>query len=230
MFTGYQTNVGNASTFNGSIVIFENRPFAINPVANPPFATGLLPKAYQVAGETVVEAVFGWSTKVTFDGADGFTNGYGAGSDRTVLLRWPNTLPDPVVKAGDWIADVTYERQASVVFNPQAGTGRFYNMVGNPPVIWGTPNPFNFNEWDNLPAQRCIWYQVQKVVAAADVIKGSPLDFDNGANGPYRYMFVYVNTSLQARTVLTTAGVPVVLNAALIAPNVINVIPQTIFQ
>jgi hypothetical protein len=230
MFTGYQTNAGNASTYEGNIVIFENRPFAIDPVTNPPFATGPTAKAYQVAGETVVEAVFGWSTNVSVDGADGFTVGYGAGSDRTVLLRWPNTLPDPVVKAGDWIADVTYERQASVVFNPQAGTGRFYNMVGNPPVIWGTPNLFNFKEWDNVPAQRCIWYQVQKVVAAADVIKGSPLDFDKGANGPYRYMFVYVNSSLQARTVLTTAGVPVVLNAALIAPNVINVIPQTIFQ
>ena len=62
------------------------------------------------------------------------------------------------------------------------------------------------------------------------MIKGSPLDFDNGADGPYRYMFVYVNSSLQARTVLTPAGVPVVLNAALISPNVVNVIPQTIFQ
>ena len=144
MFTGYQTNVANASTYEGSIVIFENRPFAIDPVTNPPFTTGpLAANAYRVAGETVVEAVFGWSTNVTptVDANDGFTNGYGAGSDRTVLLRWPSTLPDPVVKAGDWIADVTYERQASVVFNPQAGTGRFYNMVGNPAVISGAPQP-----------------------------------------------------------------------------------------
>ena len=28
----------------------------------------------------------------------------------TVLLRWYASVPDPVVKVGDWIADVTYER------------------------------------------------------------------------------------------------------------------------
>ena len=42
-------------------------------------------------------------------------------------------------------------------------------------------------------------------------------------------MVVYVNQDLQARTVLTAAGTPQHQNAALIAPNVVNVIPQTIF-
>ena len=45
-------------------------------------------------------------------------------------------------------------------------------------------------------------------------------------------MTVYVNQSLVSRTVLTQAewsAQPVFLNAALIAPNVVNVIPQTIF-
>jgi hypothetical protein len=48
--------------------------------------------------------------------------------------------------------------------------------------------------------------------------------------GPtHRSMVVYVNQSLQARTSLTAAGTPAHTNAALIAPSVVNVIPQTIF-
>ena len=39
-------------------------------------------------------------------------------------------------------------------------------------------------------------------------------------------MVVYVDRTLQARTVLSAAGTPVVLNAALISPYVVNVIPQ----
>ena len=227
MFTGYQTSGGNASIFEGSIVIFENRPFAIDPVANPPYSTGLASGAFQVAGETVVEAVFGFSTKVGIDQAQGFSAGYGVGADRTVLLRWPNVLPDPVVKAGDWIADVTYERQANVVWTLPNGPGRFYTL--NNGVKSGIPNPLNFSEWDNLPAQRCIWYQVQKATPPTDVVANSPLDFQNGsAKYGYRYMFVYVNSSLQARTMLSSTGQPVVLNAALISPYVVNVIPQTI--
>ena len=42
-------------------------------------------------------------------------------------------------------------------------------------------------------------------------------------------MVVYVDRSLQARTVLNAAGQPAVINAALICPYVVNVIPQTIF-
>ena len=56
--------------------------------------------------------------------------------------------------------------------------------------------PFNNGEWDNLPAQRCIWYQVQKVNQAID--------------DPYitnmRSMVVTVDRSLQARTLLSAAG------------------------
>jgi hypothetical protein len=39
-------------------------------------------------------------------------------------------------------------------------------------------------------------------------------------------MVVYVDRSLEARTVLTKEGVPDVVNAALISPYVVNVIPQ----
>ncbi len=205
MFTGYQVSSTGGSTFEGNIVIFENRPFGINAV-NPP-GPGIPGGTYQVDGETVVEAIFGHSGNVQ--------GGYAAGADRTVLLRWYSTQPDPVVRPGDWIADVTYERNQLTVNNPTTGTGRF--LSGTPAI--GVPNPFNNGEWDNLPAQRCFWYQVQKVTQATD----DPYT----ANVPVlRSMVVYVDRSLQARTVLSGVGTPVVLNAALIAPNVINVIPQ----
>ena len=83
-----------------------------------------------MAGETVVEAVFGYSGNVQV--ANGYNNGFGTGADRTVLLRWPAAIPDPVVKTGDWIADVTYERNSATM------TNRFYNG-GN----GGTPDVTN---------------------------------------------------------------------------------------
>jgi hypothetical protein len=159
-----------------------------------------------------VEAIFGHGGNIN-------PGGYATGTDRTILLRWFASQPDPVVKTGDWIADVTYERQQNVVYNPGAQTGRF--LTGAPAA--GAPNPSNNNEWDNLPAQRCFWYQVQKVLPTGP-------DFYIDANGTtYRSMVVYVNQSLQARTLLSAAGVPITINAALIAPSVVNVIPQTIF-
>lgn len=154
---------------------------------------------YQVDGETVVEAIWGHSGNVQ--------GGYAAGGDRTVLLRWA-TGTDPIIKPGDWIADVTYERNAVTVYN------RFLQGTGI-----GVPNPFDNLEWDNLPAQRCFWYQVQKVTQAID-------DPYTNTKPPLRSMVVYVDRSLQARTILQSVGTPVVLNAALIAPNVVNVIPQ----
>ena len=88
--------------------------------------------------------------------------GYGAGADRTVLLRWFSSQPDPVVRPGDWIADVTYERQAASSLTVLMS---FNNATG---VVGGLQNPLNNLEWDNLPAQRCFWYQVQKVTPATD--------------------------------------------------------------
>ncbi len=43
---------------------------------------------------------------------------------------------------------------------------------------------------------------------------------------PLRSMVVYVDRSLISRTVLSAPGTPVVYNAALISPYVVNVIPQ----
>jgi hypothetical protein len=208
MYTGRQVSSNGGSTFDGDIVIFENRPFAIDAVPIPPGPAGA-GGTYRVAGETVVEAIFGHSNNIQ--------GGYGAGADRTVLLRWYSSVPDPQLKPGDWIADVTYERHALTVYNPNTQTGRF--LSGAFPGVSTFPNPFNNGEWDNLPAQRCIWYQVQRVTPAID----DP--FTN--NVPVlRSMVVYVDRSLQARTVLSAAGTPVVFNAALISPYVVNVIPH----
>ena len=124
MITAQQNNSANGAAFEGNIVVFENRPFSID--------NGV------VAGETVVEGVFGASSNVWPKGGPG----YGAGADRTVLLRWFASQPDPVVKVGDFIADVTYERSQSVVLS------RFFSDNGA-----GWPNPLNKGEWDNLPAQ-----------------------------------------------------------------------------
>ncbi len=182
---------------------FENRPFGIDPVPN-------VPGAYQATGETVVEAIFGHSALIN--------GGYAAGADRCVLLRWYATQADPTVQVGDWIADVTYERQQFVVYNPDNGTGRFLNLPNAQATVpIGVPNPNNNGEWDNMPPQRCIWYQVQKVVPATDDIYLGPT---------YRSMVVYVDRTLSSRTVLTAAGQPAYLNAAFISPYVANVIPQ----
>jgi hypothetical protein len=228
MFTGQQTgapfqgalnsNVG--ATFDGNIVIFENRPFGISVPPVVPFNPGAF-QAYQVAGETVVEAVWGFGSNLRPAGGTGW---YAAGADRTVLLRWPVSMNDPVVRVGDWIADVTYERQANVVWNQNLGTGRFYYNVrfNNKNVATGYANPVDNLEWDDLPPQRCFWYQVQRVVPpiSGPAFQGDPQ--------PYRSMVVYVNSSLQCKTVLKGNTEPLFLNAALISPYVINVIPQTI--
>ncbi len=215
MLTVQQNNTANGAAFEGNIVVFENRPFSLD-------ATSVGGNTlYLPAGETVVEAVYGPSTSVVSAAGQG-QPGYGAGADRTVLLRWPATQPDPVVKVGDFIADVTYERMQNLVYS------RFYFTPGSlptpanpaPPFL---PNPLDYNEWDTLPAQRCFWYQVQKVTAAQP-------DTYNIPGGPYRSMSVYVNRPLDARTLLNgTTGIPVVMNAALICPYVVNVIPQTFF-
>ena len=124
MITAQQNNSANGAAFEGNIVVFENRPFSID--------NGV------VAGETVVEGVFGASSNVWPQGGPG----YGAGADRTVLLRWYATEPDPVVKVGDFIADVTYERNQTVVLS------RYFSNQRR----LASANPLNNGEWDNLPA------------------------------------------------------------------------------
>ena len=158
MITAQQNNSANGAAFEGNIVVFENRPFSID--------NGV------VAGETVVEGVFGASSNVWPQGGPG----YGAGADRTVLLRWFASQPDPVVKVGDFIADVTYERSQNLVYTR-------FSSVQRPLV--GVPNPLNKGEWDNLPAQRCFWYQVQKVnPAQSDPALGAALPVHDRVRQP----------------------------------------------
>ena len=149
MFTGQQIDSG--TTFEGDIVIFENRQFGFN--------------ANNIAdGETTVEAVFGYSKKV-IQGSAG-TYGYAPQPNYTVLLRWlssasvPNGILDPEVKVGSWLADVTYERYAGndvteKVAAIKADPGNSNTVV---PVF---------------PSQRCYWYQVVKKSAPTSDVLGS---------------------------------------------------------
>ncbi len=98
LFTGYQVDSTNATNFVGNIVVMDSRPFSLDSVASPT-GGGNSPVA---AGEIVMEGVFGYSANVQ--------GGYGVAADRTVLLRWPQAMPDPEIKVGSWIADVTYQR------------------------------------------------------------------------------------------------------------------------
>ncbi len=65
----------------------------------------------QVAGETVVEAIWGHSAQR----AGRIWRGCGPDGALAVVFE---SEPDPVVRPGDWIADVTYERNALTVYNP----------------------------------------------------------------------------------------------------------------
>jgi type II secretory pathway pseudopilin PulG len=106
MFTGQQTVAGDYSTFDGSIVMFQNRPIGLD----------LIGTTYVPAGERVVEAAWGWSASVNT------TTGYGNAADRIVLIRWPVSEPDPTITVGSWIADVTYERSLASTFARFSGS------------------------------------------------------------------------------------------------------------
>ena len=205
LFTGQQTDSANGAIFDGNIVIIENRPFGIVADPNAPFPGPGGGPAYQVDGERVVEAVFGFSSNVAV--APGQSYGYGIAADRVILLRWPATLPDPDVKVGSWIADVTYERDLTVAATrfpsvPRAGIGSI----------------------DNVPAQRCYWYPIIRVTEPTDAV--GTLSFEDPV--PYRSMLVWSGTDLRARTLMDpNTGRPVVLNAALVSAHVVNVFPRT---
>jgi hypothetical protein len=133
------------------------------------------------------------------------------GANNAVLLLWPsmdangNLMPDLEVKPGSWIADVTYERRHLI------GQSRFRYA----PFAGSPPSP---------PGQRCYWYQVQRATPPADTA-GTPF----AAFGAGRYMLVYTNTNLRAKTLWDSAnGVPYHVNAALVSPYVVAVAPRTI--
>lgn len=184
MFTGARVDAVGGEIYEGDVVIFENRQFG----ADLTGGTG-------PTGETVVEAVFGYGTNVL--PVNGSGEGYARGARRNVVLLWPSTLPDPEVKAGQWIADVTYER------DDQVAQAR-YNLR----------NAY-------YPAQRCHWYQIVKRTEPS--VATVPF-----APAGYRQMTVWVHTDLMAQSMLTSAGLPINVEAALIAPGVVNVYHRTI--
>jgi len=141
LFTGSQVDTQNGAQFDGDVVIMENRPFAFEQIVSP--VTGNA--SFAPAGETVVEAVFGYNRPAV-------SPGYGVAADRTVLLRWPGSMVDPEVKVGSWICDVTYERVQSV------SDSRYGNAVGAGVA--------------HYPFQRCHWYQVARKGEVEDEVNG----------------------------------------------------------
>lgn len=203
LFTGQQSDLFNGTMFDGDIVICENRPFGMEPTGGP--YPGSTPG---VTGETVVEAVWGYSSspgKVLPGVTDSSGNpvGYGnVSASRSVWLRWPSTMADPDVKVGSFICDVTYERSAPIV-----RAGRF-------PGIY--------------QPQRCNWYQVAKKTEVTEETVAL-----GGEVGTYRRMNVWVTTPLRAQSLLSFPGggpaVPTHVEAALIMPSVVNVYPRTVY-
>jgi type II secretory pathway pseudopilin PulG len=184
------------TAFDGDIVVCENRQFGLDPMPSPLTGAGT---CYQATGETVVEAVWGYSASPDPKTLAGGV-GYGTPSaKRTVLLRWPSTMADPDVRVGGWIADVTYERSQAVI-----NAGRF-------PYIY--------------PGQRCKWYQISKrTVPTFD--PGFP--GDKGVAYRQMTVWVstplQAMTPLQF-----PGGTPYHVEAALIMPSVVHVYTTPLF-
>jgi hypothetical protein len=201
MFTGSQSESGTvvqgsalpegASAYTGNVVVFHNRSFGIeNGVPN---------------GERVVEAIWGYSTNTTsFPTAAGIVL-YPNGDNRQVLLRWPANQPDPDVRQGGWIADVTYERRAAF---DQGASARFAGTLSS--------------------GQRCFWYRIARKTSPEAETKG----FATDPNVAFRRMIVTLDSPVQAKTALMAdAGVglqPRHVEAAFISPFVVNVFPVSV--
>lgn len=193
MFTGRRSDAREGTSYQGDIVISHGRPLAAD-------GTGAAGDPYFAAGEPVVEAVYGYSKNIRVAPGGSGPVGYGT-ADRVVLLRWPATVPDPEIKVGGWIADVTYERVKQIDFDRQVAVA---------------PSGITY------PNQRCHWYQVVKK-SLPDVAE----DFGEGV-GAYRSMTVVVGSNLQAKTPMTiSTGFPLHVNVALVSPYVVSVFPKT---
>ena len=102
-----------------------------------------------------------------------------------------------MVKPGDWIADVTYERNALTVYNPNTQTGRFLTrQPAGEPVSQSVQQ-----QRVGQPAGPAVFL----VPGAEGDCRRSTIRIPNN-NPPLRSMVVYVDRSLQARTVLSSPG------------------------
>lgn len=197
MFTGRRSDVSNGSVYDGDIVVFHNRPFAVD--SDPGGSGASIP-----AGERVVEAIFAYGTAVQgslLNGATTTTYGYSQ-RERTVLLRWPMDQPDPDVRTNGWIADVTYER------NNMRDFARF-----GPAIALKL----------TYPGQRCHWY---RVVRKSEVEAEVPGVTTAPAQSGYRRITLTIETPVQSKTLLQAGGNPINVNAALVSPYVVNVYPK----
>ena len=129
-FTGRQLDNANGAQFTGDVVVCDSRPFGFDPVPGQAVSTP--------SGEVVVEAIYGVGSGSSLIPAFPGANVGFAVNDRSVLLRWKNTLADPQVKVGSWIADVTYERSSVSYLSRVSNTGTTF--------------------------ARCNWYQIAKRV------------------------------------------------------------------
>lgn len=196
-FTGQQSDYSNATVFDGEIVLCENRPFAYDTTPSPLGAGSV----YQATGETTVEAVWGYTGSIDPNAPSlGAGAGYGSPSARrTALLRWPASLPDPDVRVGGWIADVTYERDARVL-----GAGRF---------------PYLYQP------QRCYWYQVGK----KSEVSASPAFGGDTTTYRQMTVFVTTPLRALTPISFGATPQPFHVEAALIMPSVVNVYPRTVY-
>ena len=217
LFTGRRTDVGTPTVYDGDIVVFQNRPFGFDAVPSPLDVTQTTRMA---TGETVVEAIFGYGASISPSPV-----GYANGDGRTVLLRWPTGQPDPEVKVGSWIADVTYETSSALSIGDPLdatpySTGRFSRQVLGGNVV------------DAEPAQRCNWYRVSR--------RNTPTADPGFTNDPsgvsYRRMTLTLAQPVKTRTLLTNSSAsvgqpvqPVHVNAALVSPYVVNVFSKTLY-
>jgi type II secretory pathway pseudopilin PulG len=197
MFTGQRSDVSDTTVYDGNIVVFHNRPFGIDQI---PASNGSGTVA-QPSGERVVEAVFSYGPPTI---APGNTVGYSP-NERIVLLRWPNTEPDPEIRVGGWIADVTYE------LNYAEDQVRFAAVA----LFTGT----------SYQGQRCYWYRVaRKTAPEAETASTQP-----PAAANYRRMTLTLESPVRAQTLLDPTGAPVHVNAALVSPYVVNVFPKVFY-
>lgn len=198
MFTGQQADSTNGSVYDGNVVVFHNRPFGLDSV-------NVDGKEVRVpSGERVVEGIFGYGKTpgLPLILPNGDRVGYGS-SDKTVLLRWPSTLPDPEIRTGGWIADVTYERNRLVEATRLDPT---YPMI------------------------RCYWYQIVRRTQAAAEVAGMSAPLAAGYRRMTVEVGTKLRAKTLLNYSASSIGTPYHVNAALIIPSVVNVFPRTFYS